>query len=101
MLGEPLARRLPKVDAVVTGTLLRNRQTAEICLAARASVLAPTALAGFDEFDHRDVAARFLATRNTEVAADPVMAEDRVGHGRPLRGPRSTPPRGGRTRGPR
>jgi broad specificity phosphatase PhoE len=69
VLGQSLARRLPKVDAVFTGTLLRHRQTAEICLAARQQALAPTALAGFDEFDHRDVAARFLAAGDAGAAA--------------------------------
>ena len=73
VLGQSLARRLPKVDAVFTGTLLRHRQTAEICLAARDQTLAPTAQAGFDEFDHRDVAARFLAAgaHDDDAAAGP------------------------------
>jgi broad specificity phosphatase PhoE len=79
VLGAALARRLPQVDAVFTGTQLRHRETAEICLAARQQALAPTALAGFDEFDHRDLAARFLAAGDgaasgPDAGADSILA---------------------------
>jgi broad specificity phosphatase PhoE len=71
VLGQALARRFPRVDAAVTGTLQRHRHTAEICLAARERALPPAAVAGFDEFDHRDVAARFLAAGPADAAAGP------------------------------
>jgi broad specificity phosphatase PhoE len=59
VLGETLRERLPQVDAVFTGTLKRHAQTAEGCLAAMGLTLAPRRMAGFDEFDHEEIIARF------------------------------------------
>ncbi len=58
LLGTALRERLPRVDAVVTGTLARHRQTARTCLAALGCETASEQTAGFDEFDHEDIVAR-------------------------------------------
>jgi broad specificity phosphatase PhoE len=59
VLGEALRTRIPEVDAVFTGTLKRHAQTAEGCLSTMGSSLAPQRMAGFDEFDHKEIIARF------------------------------------------
>lgn len=51
VLGETLRLRLPRADAVVTGTLVRHRQTANACLSALGWDLPQRRVAGFDEFD--------------------------------------------------
>ncbi|MBZ4422156.1 histidine phosphatase family protein [Myxococcus sp. RHSTA-1-4] len=51
VLGETLRQRLPRVDAVVTGTLLRHRQTADACLTALGLDVPPRRSAAFDEFN--------------------------------------------------
>jgi broad specificity phosphatase PhoE len=65
VLGETLRARLPRVDAVVTGTLNRHRQTAEACLAALKLDATPKRTAGFDEFDLDE-----LIVRHTPRYAD-------------------------------
>jgi broad specificity phosphatase PhoE len=59
VLGESLRTRLPRVDAVFSGTLKRHQQTAEHCLGAMRLTLAPQQLAAFNEFDHEEVIVRF------------------------------------------
>ena len=58
VLGESLRARLPRVDAVVTGTMLRHRETADACLQALGVTVEPTRMAGFNEFDHEEVMVR-------------------------------------------
>jgi broad specificity phosphatase PhoE len=58
VLGEALRERLPRVDAVVTGTLARHRQTADACLAALGVELEQRRAAGFNEFDHEEIIVR-------------------------------------------
>lgn len=60
-LGQALAERLPVFDAVVLGTMLRHRQTAENCLAgfgASLDEVAPHYLEGWNEYDHQDILAQ-------------------------------------------
>jgi broad specificity phosphatase PhoE len=59
VLGEALRGRLPRVDAVITGTLARHRQTADACLAALGVEAGPRRLAGFNEFDHDVLIVRY------------------------------------------
>ncbi|MBF5042910.1 histidine phosphatase family protein [Aggregicoccus sp. 17bor-14] len=81
VLGSALKERLPALDAVLTGTMRRHRQTAEACLASLPHAPAPRALAGFDEFDHQEVLAR-----HTARYADPtVMGAELMGTADPRR----------------
>ncbi|NVJ14565.1 histidine phosphatase family protein [Myxococcus sp. AM010] len=66
VLGESLRERLPRVDAVVTGTMARHQQTAEACLAALGCGTVAVRTAGFNEFDHEEIVAR-----HTPRYADP------------------------------
>jgi broad specificity phosphatase PhoE len=72
-LGEALAARRTRVDAVFTGTLRRHRQTAEACLSAAGLAALPLrALPGLDEVDHAELLVRLdprYADR-TAIAAD-------------------------------
>jgi broad specificity phosphatase PhoE len=78
VLGEALRQRLPHVDAVVTGTLLRHRETSDACLQALGlPVGEPRRVAGFNEFDHVEVVERHtpryadFAVLKAELAATP------------------------------
>lgn len=73
VLGEALRSRLPTVDVVVTGTMLRHRETADACLQALGQpVEVRRQVAGFNEFDHVEV-----VERHTPRFADPdVMREE-------------------------
>jgi broad specificity phosphatase PhoE len=59
LLGAALRPRLPEVHAVLTGTMTRQKQTARGCLDAMGCTAVPREDAGFDEFDHDDLIARF------------------------------------------
>jgi broad specificity phosphatase PhoE len=59
LLGQALRARLPAVHAAVTGTMTRQKQTARGCLDAMGSGAVVSEDAGFDEFDHDDLIARF------------------------------------------
>ncbi|PTL85590.1 histidine phosphatase family protein [Vitiosangium sp. GDMCC 1.1324] len=82
VLGEALRVRLPQVDAVFAGTLKRHEQTAQGCLASMGIPLSPHRMAGFDEFDHEEIIARFeprfadhaRAVEAMSAAADPRRA---------------------------
>ncbi|MFT6408972.1 MAG: broad specificity phosphatase PhoE [Arenicella sp.] len=57
-LGQVLAQRLPKFDAVCLGTMLRHRQTASNCLNGFEQVFEqaqPTFDEGWNEYDHQDI----------------------------------------------
>ncbi|MCY1043060.1 phosphoglycerate mutase family protein [Corallococcus sp. bb12-1] len=58
VLGASLRSRLPKLDAVVTGTMLRHRETADGCLQLLGLPVEPRRVAGFNEFDHEEVVER-------------------------------------------
>ncbi len=69
VLGDALRRRLPRVDAVFTGSLRRHRETAEACLAAMGAVgPAPRVVPGLDEVDHHELLVR-LDPRYAERSA--------------------------------
>ncbi|NMO18328.1 histidine phosphatase family protein [Pyxidicoccus fallax] len=59
VLGETLRPRMPRVDAVITGTLVRHRQTADACLAAMGVKLDARRSAAFDEFDMDEIIVRY------------------------------------------
>ncbi len=59
VLGETLRARLPRVDAVVTGTLARHRQTADACLAALGCAVPQQREQGFDEFELDEIIVRY------------------------------------------
>ncbi|THF66543.1 histidine phosphatase family protein [Pseudothauera nasutitermitis] len=58
-LGKVLHARGENIDALWCGTLLRHQQTAANLLQGSAWALEPRSLAGFDEFDHQQVIARY------------------------------------------
>lgn len=58
LLGEALRPRLPRVDAVITGTMERHRQTAEACLGAMGLAAERSEAPGFNEYDHVELVAR-------------------------------------------
>lgn len=58
VLGEALRHRLPRPDALFTGSLLRHRQTAETCQSTWGVALVPQRLPGFDEFDSDEIVQR-------------------------------------------
>ena len=68
VLGAALRPRIPEIHAVVAGTMVRHRETAEGCLAAMGQPHALRATRGFDEFDHEEVIAR-LDPRYADRAA--------------------------------
>jgi broad specificity phosphatase PhoE len=68
-LGAALGPRLPRVDAVFTGTQTRHRQTAQACLAAAGITLVPQLAPGFDEFDFREVLDRYEMPAGEELDA--------------------------------
>jgi len=68
-LGAALGPRLPRVDAVFSGTLTRHRRTAEACLAAAGITRAPELAPGFDEFDFREVIERYEIPAGEEIDA--------------------------------
>jgi broad specificity phosphatase PhoE len=68
LLGEALRPRLPRVDAVVTGTMERHRQTAAACLGAMDLAAERGEAAGFNEYDHVELVAR-LEPRYADHAA--------------------------------
>ncbi|MBZ4394469.1 histidine phosphatase family protein [Myxococcus sp. AS-1-15] len=72
VLGEALKTRLPRLDAVVAGTLTRHRQTAETCLSAMGVDLMPTRSPGFNEFDHDELVVRHTPRYANHAA----LAED-------------------------
>lgn len=59
VLGEALRPRVPALDAALSGTMRRHRQTAETCLAAMQSQPKLAEAAGFNEYDHDEIVVRF------------------------------------------
>ena len=59
-VGESLQQRGIEFDAAFAGTMQRHAQTAANCLHAMGSPLQPTALPGFNEYDHEEVFARHV-----------------------------------------
>lgn len=58
-LGRVLAERGEAIDALWSGTMLRHLQTADGLLRGGGYALPLRTVAGFDEFDHRQVIARY------------------------------------------
>ncbi len=82
ILGAALRPRIPEIHAVVTGSMDRHRQTADGCLAAMGQTHGARerarVMAGFDEYDHEELLARFdprYADRGA-VASDLAAADD-------------------------
>lgn len=59
VLGAALRARVPRPDAVYSGTMRRHRETAEACLAAMAVAAQPVEAAGYKEYDHDEIVLRF------------------------------------------
>ncbi|MCY1033990.1 phosphoglycerate mutase family protein [Corallococcus sp. BB11-1] len=74
VLGASLRSRLPKLDAVVTGTMLRHRETADGCLQLLGQSVEPRRVAGFNEFDHEEV-----VERHTPRYADRAVLREEMG----------------------
>lgn len=60
VLGEALRTRLPRVDAVVTGTMARHWQTADACLKVLGVAVPHQRMAGFNEYDHEEIIVRHI-----------------------------------------
>lgn len=60
VLGAALRERLPEPDAVYSGAMKRQQDTAAHCLAAMDRPAQWTVEAGFDEYDHRQIVDRQL-----------------------------------------
>lgn len=58
VLGQALKPRVTQVDAVITGTMQRHRQTAESCLAAMGLRMEWQEWPGFREYDHDEIIVR-------------------------------------------
>jgi broad specificity phosphatase PhoE len=78
VLGAALRSRLASLDAVIVGGRERHRKTAETCLEAVGRVAALVEDAAFDEFDHKELLARFDARYAdlSAIVADVSAAED-------------------------
>lgn len=63
VLGESLARRLPTVERVISGSMKRHRQTRDACLAAMRRELRIDESADLNEYDHVEVLDRFMDRR--------------------------------------
>ncbi|MGC4001055.1 MAG: histidine phosphatase family protein [Anaeromyxobacter sp.] len=76
--GQALGGRVPGLEAVYVGTLRRQQQTAEHCLAALGGAPQPVALPGLDEFDHREILLRYEPryAERTALVADLVSTGD-------------------------
>ncbi|MFZ5756609.1 MAG: histidine phosphatase family protein [Pseudomonadota bacterium] len=76
LLGHALRSRLPALDALYSGSMLRHRQTAEHCVAGLGEAFGrlpePVIRAGFNEFDHEEVVVRLkpLYANKLLMAAD-------------------------------
>lgn len=59
VLGAALRERVPKVDGVVTGAMVRHRQTADACLEGLGMQPPRREDPGFNEFDHEEIIQRY------------------------------------------
>jgi broad specificity phosphatase PhoE len=78
VLGAALGSRVASLDRVIVGGRERHRKTADTCLEAMA-VTAPIAtVPAFDEFDHKELLARYDAryANLSAIVADVSAAED-------------------------
>lgn len=80
-LGQSLQTRLPKVDAVVSGSMQRHQATAASCLDTMGLNLPVAEQVGFNEFDHEQVIER-MEPRYTDKL---VMMSDMAATGDPRR----------------
>jgi broad specificity phosphatase PhoE len=82
VLGAAMRARVRGVDAVVTGTMRRHRQTAEACVAAMGIPFVARETPGFNELDHQEVIVRYepryadplLMTTDLATSGDPLRA---------------------------
>jgi broad specificity phosphatase PhoE len=59
VLGASLKTRLPTVDAVLSGSMRRHRETAANCLEAMSLSMTPREDTGFNEYDHVELVNRY------------------------------------------
>lgn len=59
VLGRSLRTRIGEVHAAASGTMVRHQQTARACLGAMGLTLTVEQDAGFNEFDHDELIARY------------------------------------------
>jgi broad specificity phosphatase PhoE len=74
VLGTALAQRIERLDAVVTGAMLRHRQTADACLSGMASRAPRREMPGFNEFDHEQLIHRYEPRYQNRLALMADMA---------------------------
>ncbi|MGH3716275.1 MAG: histidine phosphatase family protein [Micromonosporaceae bacterium] len=80
-LGEALKQRLPRVDRVVRGSLVRHQETADACLAALGTDAPVEVDARWNEYDHRDLLERHKPAYRSRI----LMNFDLVRTGNPRR----------------
>jgi len=69
MLGASLRSRVAALGSVVTGSMRRHRQTAELCLEAMGQQPCVAEDPGFDEFDHEEVIAKLPSSEERGLDA--------------------------------
>lgn len=67
VLGEALKHRIPRVDRVIRGSLIRHRETADACLAALGGDAEPEIDPRWDEYDHRDLIERYQPAYRSQL----------------------------------
>ncbi len=75
VLGTALKNRLPKVDAVYAGAMLRHHETATHCLEAMELAAGWAEDVGWNEYDHNDIVHRFNPKYANQAALIADMAK--------------------------
>lgn len=82
LLGAALAPRVGEVEKVVVGTMRRHRETMDGSLAAIGAAPEPIESSAFDEYDHKEVIARYEPryADEREIAKDLAAVADPLRH---------------------
>jgi broad specificity phosphatase PhoE len=75
VLGTALRQRIPQIDAVATGAMVRHRQTADACLQAMQRTIVCQEIPGFNEFDHDQIIQRYEPRYTNRLALTFDMAK--------------------------
>jgi broad specificity phosphatase PhoE len=81
LLGRWLGDTGMAPDLVVSGTLLRHRRTADLCLETAGAVAPREVMPGLDEIDHTEI----LARSRPDLADDAAMRTELLAHADPHR----------------
>ncbi|MGH2604020.1 MAG: histidine phosphatase family protein, partial [Dehalococcoidia bacterium] len=67
VLGEALKHRLPRIDRVIRGSLVRHRETADACLSTLGTDASVEIDPRWDEYDHRDLIERYKPAYRSQL----------------------------------